>query len=258
MTRELQFDEMWGFVRKKQKHCDPTDRADHTCGDCWDHVAYDPEHRLVLGVECGKRSNTAILDLARTVKRQMEGRMPRLITTDAFLGYPTVLNQVFARADQAGGDRRTGKRTCQSKPSKKGRKPLYGTVEKIMKQGRVERVERQIVWGSNAAMTKALAQSTVSHTINTSFIERRNGTHRHQNARKARRSYRFSKDWGIHREATRFTIYQANFCWCVRTLKVKQENGRYQRRTPAMAAGLTDHVWTLSEWFSRPIAGLTS
>ena len=52
-TREVQFDEKWSFVGKKEKHCDPDKPADARQGDNWDHVAFDPEHRLV--VECGLR-----------------------------------------------------------------------------------------------------------------------------------------------------------------------------------------------------------
>jgi hypothetical protein len=51
---------------------------------------------------------------------------------------------------------------------------------------------------------------------------------------------------------TYLTLYGYNFCWCVRTLRVKDEEGRWQERTPALAAGLTDHVWTWREWFTRP------
>lgn len=43
-----------------------------------------------------------------------------------------------------------------------------------------------------------------------------------------------------------------NFCWPVRTLRVKGEGGRWRKRTPAMAAGLADHVWSLSEWVTYP------
>jgi hypothetical protein len=51
---------------------------------------------------------------------------------------------------------------------------------------------------------------------------------------------------------TYFTAYRYNFCWTVRTLRVKGEHGRWQQRTPAMAAGLADHVWSLEEWISFP------
>ena len=49
-------DEKWAFVGKKQKHCDDDDPADDRLGDQWDHVALDPEHRLVLSVVPGKRT----------------------------------------------------------------------------------------------------------------------------------------------------------------------------------------------------------
>ena len=52
-TREVQFDEKWAFVGKKQKNCDPNNPDDAQCGDYWDFVAFDPEHRLVLAVVPG-------------------------------------------------------------------------------------------------------------------------------------------------------------------------------------------------------------
>ena len=52
----MQFDEKWAFVGKKEKHCDPEDPADAEQGDHWDHVALDPEHRLVVSVVPGKRT----------------------------------------------------------------------------------------------------------------------------------------------------------------------------------------------------------
>ena len=41
---------------KKEKHCNDSDLADSQQGDNWDHVAYDPEHRLVISVVSGKRT----------------------------------------------------------------------------------------------------------------------------------------------------------------------------------------------------------
>ena len=51
---------------------------------------------------------------------------------------------------------------------------------------------------------------------------------------------------------TYFTLYSNNFCWSVRTLREEVTPKRYRQRTPAMAAGLTDHVWSLEEWLSFP------
>jgi hypothetical protein len=52
-TQEVQFDEKWSFVAKKEKHCDHADPIDDYKGECWDHIAFDPEHRE--GVERGGR-----------------------------------------------------------------------------------------------------------------------------------------------------------------------------------------------------------
>ena len=41
LTREVQFDEKWAFVAKKEANCDPLDPADGRKGDTWDHVAFD-------------------------------------------------------------------------------------------------------------------------------------------------------------------------------------------------------------------------
>ena len=88
-------DEKWSFVRTKRARCDPTGRADHEAGDCWDHVAFDPEHRLVLAVEIGKRSATKVKALLERVKGQLDGRTPRLVTSDQFQAYRTLLPRVW-------------------------------------------------------------------------------------------------------------------------------------------------------------------
>ena len=54
-TREAQLDEEWSMVYKKQANCDPNDPADMHRGDDWDHIAHDPEHRLVVSVVPGAR-----------------------------------------------------------------------------------------------------------------------------------------------------------------------------------------------------------
>ena len=76
-------------------------------------------------------------------------------------------------------------------------------------------------------------------------------TDRRQNGRKQRKTYGFSRDKSRHDAATYFVSYSYNFCWPVRTLRVKGADG-WLARTPAMAAGLTDHVWSLREWLSYP------
>lgn len=253
----MQLDEKWAFVYRKQKQCDAEQREDHQRGDCWDHVAFDAEHRLVLNVVCGKRSASRILELMRKVKTQLRDRVPGLITSDEFAPYATVLRLVFDPPPRPVPSGQGRKRPSRLQPKRK-QKLNYATVCKRRENGRVVEVETKVVFGSKRSVARALKQSRVSRAINTSFLERHNATDRHRNARKARRTYRFSKDWEIHQAVTCFSYYTYNFCWPVRSLRRRIAKGRHQPRTPAMSAQLTDHVWTLAEWLSRPIPGLST
>ena len=64
----MQFDEKWSFVGKKEKHCDRDDLDDVKQGDNWDHVALDPEHRLVVSVVPGKRTAAMAEAVVQTSK----------------------------------------------------------------------------------------------------------------------------------------------------------------------------------------------
>jgi hypothetical protein len=81
-TREAQFDEKWPFVGKKEKHCDPTRPEDQHQGDNWDHVAFDPEHRLVVSVVPGKRTEEKVRQLVSDFKTRTGGRFMNLLTSD--------------------------------------------------------------------------------------------------------------------------------------------------------------------------------
>jgi len=56
----------------------------------------------------------------------------------------------------------------------------------------------------------------------------------------------------VHVARTYFTQYRYNFCWWVRTLREEIGPKHYRPRTPAMAAGLADHGWSLEEWLLFP------
>jgi len=128
----------------------------------------------------------------------------------------------------------------------------YATVEKRREKGRVVEIVTRVVFGTIAAIQGVLAKSKVSRQIDTSFLGRQNATDRHHNARKVRKTYTFSKDWRAHEAMTYLTMYGYNFCWVVRTLRGCDDEGRWRQRTPAMAAGLADHVWTMREWITMP------
>ena len=244
-------DEKWSFVQKKQKNCDPNDPEDVNCGDCWDHVAFDPEHRLVLAVVPGARTIENTEAIVQEVKDRLNGRAPRLMTTDEYSAYESAIVQTFGRPIDPPDRRGPGRPRIL--PRREVPKELtYATVRKQRDGNRVVAVEQKLVFGTERGLDRALRRSQVSSQVNTSFLERQNGTDRCRNGRKARKTYRFSKDWEIHEAMTYFTLYSSNFCWAVRTLRVKNEQGGWQQRSPAMAANLTDHVWTWDEWFSFP------
>src|SRR5262249_46237019 len=96
-TRELQMDEKWSFVAKKEKNCDEDDPEDRFRGDCWDHVAFDPEHRLVLAVIPGQRTGATVQDLVQDVKERLDGRTPELITTDEYAPYKEAILEVYGQ-----------------------------------------------------------------------------------------------------------------------------------------------------------------
>ena len=128
----------------------------------------------------------------------------------------------------------------------------YATVPKERPNCRVVQVTTRVVFGTLAAVLAALALSLVSKVVNTAFIERHNGSDRKRNRRKVRKTCCFSKDWAVQEALTYFTMSSDNFCWPVRTLRVQVGENQYQQRTPAMAAGLTDHIWTIQEWATYP------
>jgi len=184
-------------------------------------------------------------------RRRTGGRAMRLMTSGSYPAYETAILGAYGETVTPPRTGRPGRPKGPYKVPAPG--VVYATVEKVRKKGRVVEIMRRVVFGTMAAVATALAGSRVSRSINTSFIERQNLTDRHHNARKSRKTYRFSKDWRFHEAATYFTMYSYNFCWPVRTLREPIVGGRWRRRTPAMAAGLTDHVWSMTEWISFPI-----
>jgi len=237
-------------VAKKEANCDPDDPADDRKGDTWDHVAIDAASRLVVSVVPGERTTESVVAVVEDFKRRTGGRLMDLITTDGYPAYEGALLQAYGETVTPP---RTGKRGRPRAPYEVAPAGLtYAVVEKARERGRVVSVATRVVFGTMAAVVAALGMSKVSRAINTSFVERQNGTDRHRNARKGRKTYRFSKDWRHHEAVTYLTMYVYNFCWPVRTLRVQDEEGRWRKRSPAMAAGLADHVWSIPEWLAYP------
>jgi IS1 family transposase len=213
-------------------------------------VAFDPEHRLVLSVVPGKRTEEKVHQLVQDFKKRTAGRLMNLLTSDEYSAYATAIFAAYAVTPE---QRRTGRPGRPKKPQPVVPKQLqYAVVHKERQNGRVVKVTTRVVFGTLVAVLAVLAASVVSRVVNTVFVERHNGSDRNRNRRKVRKTCCFSKDWGVHEAMTYFTMYSYNFCWPVRTLRKKVGRKKYQARTPAMVAGLTDHIWTIQEWATYP------
>ena len=137
---------------------------------------------------------------------------------------------------------------------------LYAQVVKRREKGRVVDVSTKIVFGQPDQIEARLTASPVSQAINTSFIERENLTLRQHNRRLTRKTNGFSKELSWFEK--QLWLCLAYYHLVVPHDSLKQElstpeptrgNGsarRWRLRTPAMAAGLTDHIWTTTELLS--------
>jgi IS1 family transposase len=101
-------------VYKKEKHCDANNPADVRRGDHWDHVALDAEHKLVLQVVCGKRTEKNTKELVRLTAKRLQHKIPRLITSDEYKPYTAAILESFGEKQEP---ERTGKRGRPKKPT---------------------------------------------------------------------------------------------------------------------------------------------
>jgi IS1 family transposase len=205
----------------------------------------------VLAVVPGARDAENVEAVVAEVKQRTEGRVLDLMTSDNYPAYETAIREAYG---QEVATTPTGRPCRKMTPGKVAPPGLnYATVEKTREKGRVVEIVTRVIFGTMTAIVAFLAKSKASWRINTSFLERQNATDRHHNARKVRKTYTFSKDWRVHESMTYFTMYSYNFCWPVRTLAERDDHGRPRKWTPAMAAGLADHVWTMREWITMPV-----
>jgi hypothetical protein len=112
-------------------------------------------------------------------------------------------------------------------------------------------VVRRVVWGRLEQVMAQLARTATGEQINTSYIERLNATFRSMLAGLTRRGRRQVKDEGSLSGGMYLVGCVYNFCSVPRSLRQRQERGnKWLQRTPAMAAGWTDRVWSIRELLS--------
>jgi len=251
-TKEIQLDERWSFAGMKEKNVQTNAEPTVLKGDIWDHTAIDAESRLLISLVPGKRTSENCDRLLEDVKNRTGGRNDIYITSDEHAPYIKAIEKTYGEIETL------PKRCGPGRPPKPRLKIpatlCYATVKKTRKNGRVVKTERTLVFGTWLLLILYLICSSVSKTINTSFVERNNGTERGKNSRKVRKTLAFSKLENLHNAASYFTAFSYNFCWAVRSLNQKDAGKEITPRTPAMAAGLSDHIWTIKEWCMFPVS----
>jgi hypothetical protein len=243
---------------KKDKQCNPDDPDDADQGSCWDHVIIDPETKLIISLVVGPRTADTVVQVFTDFYDRTNGTLPELITTDGYAVYETVILDTYGVWREELGLTPEEEADFDRNGMPEFYFPVeitYARVVKEKERGRVVAVTSEVVLGSEEQAEETLAESERSQTINTSFVERWFGTQRQFNGRKKRKTYTFSKELSFHEAATWLVVTWYNFGWCVRTLRqqVQKNPPRYHYRTPAMAAGLTDHAWTMREMLTYPL-----
>jgi IS1 family transposase len=233
---------------KKQKRCTVEERAE--AGDMWDHTAIAADSKLIMSLVVGKRTQEQTRALVHDAKKRLRpGHLPALFT-DAYEGYESAILDAFGRRYPAPSHGATGQ---SRRPVIRWPQGLaYGQVKKQYKGRGIERVDVRVVHGK--ARLKHILYLLGYKIINTSAVERHNGTSRLRNQRKVRKTLAFSKATRYHRWMSWLAVGLYNFCHAHSSLKSKHE-AQVSHRSPAMAAKLADHIWATEEWLLCPVLG---
>ena len=213
--RYIQADEAWTFVQKKQKRLkvdDPIER-----GDQYVWIAIDSESKAVLSFYVGKRDAVSAYEFIGDLSRRIAEQHRPQLTTDGLEGYIDAVEEHF------------------------GADVDFAQLVKQYAHPRTDgpdwfRPSSHVV----AAIPTLIMGDPDERRISTSHIERANLTVRMHLRRFTRLTNGFSKKLENLKAAVAIFMAWYNFCRVHQTLRV----------TPAMEAGLTDHVWTIGELFA--------
>jgi IS1 family transposase/transposase-like protein len=246
---QVQLDEMWSFIRRKHaQQAGPDGESTQWSADGrqWVWISFAPEFRLILAAFVGPRTFDSALQLIQMTAAVVLG-VPCFFS-DGFSCYLSALIEVYHTLQTFP---RTGKPGRPKKPVKEPHPALvYGQVIKKKRQGRLQALLYRVCCGPQRLEELGLS-------ISTSLIERLNLTLRHALAPLVRKSWSFCKDRTQMRR--RVVLFQAfyNFARPHMSLRLPLPEQaphavgliqpKWSPRTPGMAAGLTDHVWTFRE-----------
>jgi IS1 family transposase len=221
-------------------------------GSSWVWTVMDPVTKLLLVVVVGERSLAVAQAVVHQVKQRLGVDCLPIFLTDGLAHYKTAILTHFGQWVQPAS-------ASAETPLKPRWFPLpgllYAQVIKQVRGRRLVRVKQRVIFGGREQLKAKLEQW--GWKINTAFVERLNLTIRHHIAALGRRVLRRAQaPLGLEQQASLFLVYY-NFCMGHASLRLalvehqttrgKGSLKKWQQRTPAMAAGLTDHLWSLRE-----------
>lgn len=205
----VQCDEIWSFVGCKQKNATP-DKLAEGQGDAWTWVALDADSKLVISWHVGYRDDAAAADFMFDLASRLAKRVQ--LTTDGWGCYRRAVKAAF------------------------GNHIDFGMLVKTF--GEDPEPERHYSQAKcTGCKTTAVIGDPPESQISTSYVEPQNLTMRMSMRRFTRLTNAFSKKLENHAAAISLHFMYYNFCRVHQTLKT----------SPAVAAGVTDHVWTIEE-----------
>lgn len=228
---QVQADELWAKIQG---------------GVLWLAMAIEVQSRLWLGGVLNPcREVSLFVSLIQQVRRCALCR-PLLVCTDGYWAYVQAVRQVFREPIWTG------------RPGRPWLRPWDGLcLAQVVKQyarKQVVAVRRHLVQGGQAQLEQVLQQTQGGGQINTAYIERLNATFRSRLTALVRRGRALARQRTSLHQAVYLVGTVYNFCTYHHSLRVPLvlPNGqrRWLRRTPAIAAGLTDHLWTVEELLS--------
>lgn len=199
-------------------------------------IEIDTRLRAARGLE--KTETEASQAAFQHLKARGNAHTPPPLISDGWGGIDQALIEVYGQVPPYQGRGRP--------PSKKQAGEDWQYLQVIKHRdthGSLQEVELKVVLGDEAQVLATLGRSTA-------YVERTHLTMRHSNARLIRKGLGFSKDLILHKAAAAWEDLVYNLARPLKTLRQKiacMTNRRWRPRTPAMAAGLTDRVWTVRD-----------
>jgi IS1 family transposase len=254
-VRQVQLDELYAVLRAVKDGELSEDEAIQRLerSPCWVWTAMDPETKLLLVVDVGTRTLAMAQCVVHQVVQVLAPDCVPLLLTDGFRAYMTALLTHFGHWIHP--PRRQDKGPMPKPRWMPVPQLLHAQVVKSYRRRRLVGVKHRVVFGTRLAIEQVL--TACGWTINTAFVERLNLALRQRVAAMRRRSATSCKsEDGLGQQLVLFQVYH-NFVLPHTSLRqalaeAVPTNGHGSAKvwrpcTPAMAAGLTDHVWSLRE-----------